>query len=201
MRLAPFLRLSQTKNNNKKLNQATQQSLEELLARVAIRDRAAFNQLYSQTSSKLFGVLLRMLKNEQLAEDVLQDTYVRIWRKADTYRAGRNEPMTWLHSIARYRAIDLIRKHRKESRDRGIDEALEQSNPAFSVLENLERLDKEKLMDCLKELDQDHSDAIVSSYCEGYSHSELSEKLKKPVGTIKSWIRRGLQSLKVCLER
>lgn len=177
------------------------QFLEELLSRIALGDRLAFKTLYDKTAANLFGGALRILKERSLAEDALQDTFVQIWKNAVDYREGSSEPMTWLHSIARYRAIDMLRKRRNETANVPIESHAEHRDPALHYFEKLERNHHAGLIRCLSLLDEKQRNAIVMCYCEGYSHSELSNNLSIPLGTVKSWIRRGLQLLRECLEK
>ncbi len=176
-------------------------NLSLLLSRVALADRSAFRQLYDATSPKLFGSLLRILKKPELAEDALQETFIKIWNNADSYREYSSKPMTWLHSIARYRAIDILRKQKHDVRNIPIEEETESTDAALSYMDNFAEGDHARLMHCLSQLERKHKEAIVKCYCEGYTHSELSRLMSTPLGTVKSWVRRGLQSLKQCLEK
>lgn len=181
----------------------TTKPLEDLLARCALGDRIAFADLYDATSAKLFGVLLRMLKQNDQAEDALQDVYLKIWRKAADYHVGKGRVMTWLISIARNHAIDQLR--RADARPTLSHEEHEQPDQqaasGAAVFDLAKRLtDNALLAICLDELDPQRRACVVLAYCEGYTHDELSIRLGSPIGTIKSWIRRSLQALKSCLE-
>jgi RNA polymerase sigma-70 factor, ECF subfamily len=170
-------------------------------------DRVAFQALYRAASPHLFALLLRMLRRRDLAEEALQDCFVRIWQKADTYAPARGAPLTWLMSIARYRALDLIRRQRPEvslDDDNGVDldtvqaEAGEASpDPLRASLagESLAALNE-----CLETLQDQQRRSVLLAYYEGYTHEELAQRLDKPLGTVKSWVRRGLQRLRECLE-
>lgn len=173
------------------------QELENLLARTALRDRAAFQQLYKLMSGHLFGVALRILKTRSLAEEALQDAFVQIWNKAGEYRADRAQANTWMTSITRYRALDMLRKTKREVL---MDEVPEPEVESVSNLP-LEAAEGVDLQLCMDELSADQRQCIAMAYVEGYSHQELCGQLETPLGTIKSWIRRGLQQLKECLQR
>lgn len=166
--------------------------LYKLLARVALNDQTAFAELYDLTSSHLYGALLRILKEPAMANDCLQDAYVQIWQKAENYRPDSAKPLTWMLAIARYRAIDLLR--RQKTRRSAIPElkVLDEQITAVEVFEP-------KLAMCLEALTEQTRHAIMAAYIEGYTHAELQEQLDVPLGTLKSWIRRGIQQLQTCL--
>lgn len=175
--------------------------LPELLKATANGDRAAFADLYVETRAKLYGVILRILKRNDLSDEVLQDVYLSIWHHAGSYRPGKGTPMTWMISIARNRALDRLR------RDRGdvpLDEvghdtwADDGPSPLDNALNNARA---RILHDCLGELEAKQRACIVLAFVEGYTHAELSSRLETPIGTVKSWIRRSQAKLKDCLER
>ena len=176
--------------------------IEKLLYQVAEGDEHAFSKLYKLTSAKLYGVSLRMMKNEGQAQEVLQDAYTSIWRNAGVFTRDRGSPITWMTSIVRYRALDLIRRNKREM-DRGMDDVVDtladetqESDPELSSL----RLgDSKELQRCLDELPDGQRECIMLSFVYGYTHEELSEKTSSPLGTVKSWVRRGLEKLKNCL--
>jgi RNA polymerase sigma-70 factor (ECF subfamily) len=177
------------------------EDLPNLLAACARRDRAAFERLYRETSPKLFGVALRILRREDWAEDVLQECYVRIWDHAQEYRAGLAAPMTWMTSIVRNRCLDWLRRPRLEVIDEEgeLIEAAESDNPG--PLAQLEAsADARALKHCLDALEARQRQAIALAYYDGLSHSELASHLREPLGTVKTWVRRGLLRLKSCLE-
>lgn len=180
----------------------------ELIGRVALSDKAAFDALYSQTSSKLFGVLLRLLGNRADAEDALQDVYVKIWHKADRFATQRSSaggkpnvsPMAWLVAIARNHAIDKLRARKAPSVQ--IDEVVEivadgDKNPEQHALASS---DARGINHCMERLDADKAEAVRAAYMEGYSYQELADKYKTPLNTMRTWLRRSLQSLRQCLE-
>ncbi len=171
-----------------------------LLAACAQGNRRAFEQLYRQTSAKLFGVALRIVRQEDLAEDVLQDCYIRIWNRAADYREGLAAPMTWMASIVRNRALDWVRRVNPEVID--VDGELIEgvASEAAGPLGALEQSrDGAALARCLRELESKQRQAILLAFHDGLSHSELAEHLRQPLGTVKTWVRRGLAKLKACL--
>ena len=181
---------------------ATRSQLAAALARVAGGDRAALRMIYQDTSAKLFGVCLRILKDRSEAEDVLQDVYVTVWRKAATFDPGRASPITWLVAIARNRAIDRLRVRGARGRLEPIEAADAVSDPAPSAVERVELAQQhQRLTRCLEELDARHSTAIRAAFLDGATYEELAARLNVPLGTMKSWIRRGLLKLRACLER
>lgn len=172
--------------------QADQPKLLDLISRCAIHDQDAFKELYEQTSGPILGILIRMLNDRDKAEDCLQDAFVQIWNKADQYHAGKGNVFGWMVTIARYRAIDCIRKERPTVE---LEEAsnLLAETPDFGG-------DHAQLMRCLKQLPEPSAEMIMQSYIAGYTQAELSTRSGQPLGTVKSWMRRGLAALKSCLE-
>jgi RNA polymerase sigma-70 factor, ECF subfamily len=173
--------------------------IEQLLSRCALRDERALGELYELVSSQLFGILLRILKRRALAEEALQDVMVRVWQRADQYVAYRGRAMPWLASIARYRAIDLLRAQRTHtSIDDAPAEALANDDD-FADATLSQRL-RNALGDCLGRLNQEQQRCIALAYVNGYSQDQIATAIGSPLGTVKSWMRRGLASLKRCLE-
>ena len=179
--------------------ETTPEHLADLLSQVAQKDNDAFARLYHLTSPNLLGVLMRMVKRRDVAEDALQEAFVQVWNKASEYRADIAAPMAWMATIARYRALDILRREsRKEAKHSDVDiEGLEvfSENPDLATHFS----DVDELQRCLSTLNDDARQCIVRSYVEGYTHDELSEELKKPLGTVKTWVRRGLLKLKECI--
>jgi len=172
-----------------------------LLAACANRDQAAFSRLYQASSAKLYGVALRILRREDWAEEVLQECYVSIWAHAPDYRPALAAPMTWMTSIVRNRCLDWLRRPRPEvaDPDGAILESVESENPG--PLAQLEQAkDAQALARCLKGLEARQRQAIALAFYDGLSHSELASHLREPLGTVKTWVRRGLLRLKDCLE-
>jgi RNA polymerase sigma factor (sigma-70 family) len=181
---------------------ATRSQLAAALVRVAAGDRAALAIVYQDTSAKLFGVCLRILKDRSEAEDVLQDVYLTVWRKAATFDPGRASPITWLVAIARNRAIDRLRVRGARGRLEPIEAADAVSDPAPAAVERVELAQQQqRLTRCLEELDPRHSTAIRAAFLDGATYEELAARLNVPLGTMKSWIRRGLLKLRACLEQ
>ncbi|MCY0093233.1 sigma-70 family RNA polymerase sigma factor [Hoeflea ulvae] len=178
----------------------TQDDLSGLIARTALGDRAAFSSLYSQTSAKLFGVSLRILKDRAQAEDALQEVYIRIWRRAGSFRVGQASAMAWLCTIARNQAIDMIRARQPATLD--YDEAPEVADPAMdpearAVLGG----ESQRIEACLGQLEAVKAAAVVAAYVEGLSYQELAEHNAVPLNTMRTWLRRSLLKLRECLNR
>jgi RNA polymerase sigma-70 factor (ECF subfamily) len=177
------------------------QELVRLLAACALNDRKAFSHLYSITSAKLYGVVLRILNREDWAQDCLQDAYIKVWNNAGNYRSHLAAPLTWMSAIARNQALDLLRKRKREwteSDDKGFPEQVD-SNPL--PLEGLSRSDDgRRLNECLGQLKAQQRQVIALAYFKGMTHDELAAFTETPLGTIKTWIRRGLDQLRRCLD-
>ena len=171
-----------------------------LLGAIARGDCGAFSELYRRTSAKLYGICLRLLPSEAEAQEVLQDAYVLVWRKADRFDPAKASAITWLATIARNKAIDRLRR-RSVAAD-GLEAAAEvedDSPSAFEIIGQAE--DAARLSHCLEELDERARAMIRAAFLDGASYPELAEREQVPLGTMKSWIRRGLQRLRGCLER
>lgn len=173
-----------------------QETLFPLLCETAEGKKASFARLYKITSGQVYAVVLKMLQNRALAEEATQDAYIKIWHNAGSYQRSKGTVLTWMISIARYRALDLIRHHkvRKETSLEDDDQHIGSTTAmALPTSEN------QKLEQCMDELDHQQRQAIHLAYFGGLSHQEVVAHLSSPLGTIKSWIRRGLQSLQRCL--
>ena|SRR5687768_7774380 len=175
--------------------------LEQLIARCAAGDAAALKLLYQNTSAQLFGVLKRILLRADLAEEALQDVYVSIWRNAKDYRPSKGAVFTWMTSIARYRAIDIKRSRKREVSFADPADYVAEDVDVTADLANLAGLDAdvERLKLCLEQLGVMPRNAVCLAYMNGLTHDEVATALGSPLGTVKSWVRRGLESLKVCL--
>ena len=180
---------------------ATRSQLAAALVRVAGGDRAALRVVYQDTSAKLFGVCLRILKDRGEAEDVLQEVFVTVWRKAASFDPGRASPITWMVAIARNRAIDRLRASAVSRRMEPIESADAVSDPAPAAVERVELAQQhQRLSRCLEELEARHANAIREAFLDGTTYEELAARMSVPLGTMKSWIRRGLLKLRTCLE-
>ena len=173
--------------------------LSALLAQAAEGDRQAFGIFYQRTSAKLFGIILRILIERTEAEDVLQEVYVTIWRKAAEFDPARASPVTWTATIARNRAIDRLRA-RGSRPSAPLEEAAEvrDTSPSADVLIDTDR-ETARLNAALAQLEPRHAAAIRSCYFEGITYETLAAREGVPVGTLKSWVRRGLMRLKTDL--
>jgi RNA polymerase sigma factor (sigma-70 family) len=181
---------------------ATRKQLAAALARVAAGDRAALRIVYQDTSAKLFGVCLRILKDRSEAEDVLQEVYVTVWRKAAVFDASRASPMTWLIAIARNRSIDRLRASRQTRTMDPIEAASEIADTAGGadrVIEGAQ--DYARLHGCLDGLASHERAALRGAFFDGNTYEDLASRMKVPLGTMKSWIRRAMIKLKACLEQ
>lgn len=179
------------------------EALESVLRRVASQDRAAFRLLYDQTSGKTLAVVLSIVRDRNLAEDVLQETYLQVWSSAAKYDRARGSPMAWLTTMARSRAIDRIRKDRRGGGGNVGDantDLIPDPNPTAEDSAALSE-DTRRLADCMTELSDNQRHCIRLAFWHGYTHSELAEHLNAPLGSVKSWIRRGLLQLDECLGR
>ena len=174
--------------------------IEDLIAQCALNNREAFTRLYGLTSSKLFGVLLRILKNRTEAEDALQEVYVKIWHNAGRFEANHYSPMSWLIVVARNHAIDIVRARKPLAVD--LDDAFDVSDDAKTPEEEaMNTSEGARIARCLSELDETKAKAVRDAYVEGYSYEELAQHNGVPINTMRTWLRRSLISLKECLER
>ena len=191
----------------------TDRSLElsRLLGRAGLGDRAAFATIYEQTSSHLLGVVLRIQRDRAQAEDILQEVYVNVWRAAQSFDAAQSQPLTWLSSIARNRAIDGLRRTQTQPKFRStissttLDEETDVydtvASDAPGPLDLLSRAsDARALSSCMQTLSAQQRQSVALAFFDGLSHAEVAEQMRQPLGTVKSWVRRALMSLKGCLE-
>jgi RNA polymerase sigma-70 factor (ECF subfamily) len=183
------------------------QRLADLLHACAQGREAAFQALYEEVSPQLFALLLRILKRRDLAEEALQDAFVSVWRNAGSYSAEKGAPMTWLVSICRYRALDSLRRRRREvSIEPMLESEAEEgaglaefASPAADT-DLVSKAEQRRLDDCLKRLNDGQQRSLKLAYFDGCTHEEIATSLQAPIGTVKSWVRRGLEGLKRCLE-
>ena len=180
--------------------------LADLLHACAQGRQAAFQALYREVSPQLFAVLVRILKRRDLAEEALQDALLSVWRNAGSYSADKGAPMTWLVSICRNRALDMLRREKREvslDTDReDLDEDGQQVSDGEMVTDavNVSKAEERKLEDCMGRLNDGQQQSLRLAYVDGCTHEEIAVRVGSPVGTVKSWVRRGLESLKRCLE-
>jgi len=181
------------------LKETATAELTALLARVAARDRDAFAAVYRATSAKLWGIILRILPRRDVAEDVLQDVYVRIWERAGSFDPAKASPITWMASIARNRAIDEIRRRRPVSIEE-TPEALDVADRGADPLESAQQSEElRRLKECLEGLEPERREMVLLAYYSGLSRDELAQRFSHPVNTIKTWLHRSLAQLRKCL--
>jgi RNA polymerase sigma-70 factor (ECF subfamily) len=176
-----------------------------LLARVALADQRAFAELYRQTSPHLYAVALRILREPAAAEEILQEAFVSVWHHAATYVAAKSQPLTWLTSIVRNRCLDQLRRREPDTvtlaaegdDEPAIDLPADAPTPAELLVAGA---DAQAVRDCVDALDAGPKQAIALAFFQGLSHAELAAHLREPLGTVKSWVRRGLERLKRCLD-
>ena len=186
--------------------------LSRLLARAGLGDRAAFATLYERTSSHLLAVVLRINRDRALAEDILQEVYVNVWRAARTFDAAQSQPLTWLTSIARNRAIDSLRRGNAQPQlqtfgaasgstdheDESVYDTVADAAPG--PLDLLSQASESRaLADCMDRLSALQKQSVALAFFHGLSHAEVAAQLRQPLGTVKSWVRRALLTLKSCL--
>jgi RNA polymerase sigma-70 factor (ECF subfamily) len=170
-----------------------------LIATVARGDQSAFEQLYVATRAKLYGVVLRILRRQDLAEEVIQETYVKVWRSAGQFDPALSSPITWMSSIARNRAIDVVRKKTEasiEEEPSAVDVASESTDP-LARKEMTQEL--KRLLDCVGRLEPDRQKLVLLAYYNGWSREQLAETFGAPVNTVKTWLRRSLLEIRECL--
>lgn len=180
-----------------------QARISTLLERITAGDAAAFTALYDETSSYLYAVLLRMLRDREQASEALQDCYIRIWRRSTTYSPGRGDASAWLVGIARYRAIDLVRSRQQHAArlEANASDLRDAAVPVRSPeLDAIVLTDIDRLSRCLGAMHETQRTCLLLSFYEGYSNQELADQLDLPLGTVKARIRRALVRLRQCLE-
>lgn len=189
--------------------------LARLLARTGLGDRAAFATLYDRTSAHLFAVVLRINRDRGQAEDLLQEVYVKVWRAAQAFDAAQSQPLTWLTSIARNRAIDSLRRQQTQPQilplaataggdgdapdERDFHDTV--ADDAAGPMELLSQASEARaLTRCMQGLNAQQRQCVALAFYDGLSHAEVAEQLHQPLGTVKSWVRRGLLALRSCLQ-
>ena len=186
-------------NDPERAAAAARAHLTEMLVKTGDEDRQAFRELYTLTSAKLFGITFRICGERQAAEDVLHDVYLTIWRRAGAYEPSRASPITWLATIARNRAIDWQRaqKIRRASPIESAPDIADRTPIASDTMETDQ--EAHRLHVCLDGLEVRQRDAIRTAFFDGATYADLAERQNVPLGTMKSWVRRGLLKLKECL--
>ncbi|MET0683569.1 MAG: sigma-70 family RNA polymerase sigma factor [Casimicrobiaceae bacterium] len=178
--------------------------LADLLARTALADQGAYAELYRLTAPHLYGVALRILREPALAEDLLQEAFVSIWHHAGTYTAAKAKPQTWLASVVRNRCLDQLRRREPDTMTMTRDE--DETEMDFEALGPtpeellLSGADAHSVRTCVEGLEGAQKQAIALAFVRGMSHAELALHLHQPLGTVKAWVRRGLERLRKCLE-
>lgn len=175
--------------------------LAALLGQVAAGRSDALETVYRLTSAKMFGICLRVTGDRAGAEEALQDSFVKIWRKAAVFDADRASPITWMAAIARNSAIDWKRAQGIVSAMTDDDGASEAPDSSVNAVEDLEaRSTRHHILDCIDRLEQQQARAVRTAFYDGLSHSELATQMDVPLGTLKSWIRRAMITLKECID-
>ena len=185
-------------------------TLIDLLGRIAdgqlprAQREDAFKRVYDLTSPKLYGIALRVVRNREWAEDVLQEAYLNVWRVADTYRTSLSPPLAWMGVIARSRALDFLRRRRAERLD--VSEPLEgndaEADDAGGPMDTAQASEQAwALHECLRKLEAKQREVLSLAYLRDLSHGELAAQLQLPLGTVKTWIRRGIEQLRGCMAR
>ena len=177
-----------------------------LLDRVAIADESALRELYDLTSSKLYGVAVRVVSNRDWAEDVLQEAFINIWKIAGDYKATLSPPMAWMALVVRSRGLDFLRRRTTGRADtmQELDDVISDTvagdspNPLDTTLASQQA---RALHNCLAQLEHKQREVVSLAYLRDLSHGELAEQLKLPLGTVKTWIRRGLEQLRGCMAK
>jgi RNA polymerase sigma-70 factor (ECF subfamily) len=176
-----------------------------LIARVALGDRSSFRRLYEATAPSLLGVALRILKDRGRAEDAVQDAFVNVWQRAGSYRATAGTPLGWLTAIVRNRALDALRsgaRHEADSltddEDETTDVADERPDPLGLLTQAADAL---AIRACLETIDGSQRQCLALAYYQGLTHAEMAAHLGSPIGSVKVWLRRGLEKIRRCLER
>lgn len=180
--------------------QSNTTELIQLIRRVSQQDQAAFESLYQATHRKLFGIVLRILKKPTLAEDILQEVYLKIWHNAGSFDAAVASPITWLATIARNRAIDEARKASFDTSEEEMDfdQIVDDQHRPDQAKEQAQQ--QHKLEDCLQALASPRGEMIVAAYINGESRETLAKRYQQPLGTIKSWLHRSIKQLQGCMK-
>ncbi|MEZ5507031.1 MAG: sigma-70 family RNA polymerase sigma factor [Gammaproteobacteria bacterium] len=178
--------------------------LAHLLARIALKDQKALQQLYDKVAARLNGVARKILYDNDLSNDVLQETFLQIWNNAADYRRDQSEPMTWMTSLLRYRTLDKLRSESREQKRRDQFEEVQElfgEETVASPMKGLLQGEADSLLQrCLGTLDMMNKNAILMAYYYGYSREDIAIHVGQPINTVKSWLKRGLARLAQCLD-
>lgn len=178
----------------------TPADIEYLIARTALKDRKAFSALYDATSAKLFGVCLSVLRNRAEAEEAVQDVFIRIWNKSDSYAITGHSPMTWLITVARNLSIDRLRARKPKATT--LDDAVELSDPRPGPeAASIAGAEARRVLICMDELEPDKASAVKGAYLHGDTYQDLAARFDVPLNTMRTWLRRSLAALRACLTR
>ncbi len=185
---------------------ATDTELNTLINQIGLGDEAAMKRLYELTSARLYGLALRVVRKPEWAEDVLQEAYLSVWRSALDFRNALSPPLAWMGLIVRSRALDLLRRratdrsHLTQEFDELLEDTLEGPSPNPQDVQQASQ-QAQALHQCLSGLDHKQRQVVSLAYLRDLSHSELAQQLSLPLGTVKTWIRRGLDQLRHCMNR
>ena len=174
-------------------------SVSELLIRIADGDRPAFRTLYAKAGPKLLAICLRMLRSKEAAEDVLQEAFAKIWERSWQFDSAKGDGLAWLATVTRHCALDRLRQ--KSAPLVPFDDDVEAEIDKGTALDHRHLAEGGDLMRCLGRLHEDYRNAVVLAYVNGLTHEELALRFERPVGTIKSWVKRGLEQLKDCMDQ
>ena len=179
--------------------QSATADIADLIMRCSLRDRGAFRTLYDRTSAKLYGVVLRILRDRAEADEAIQEIYVKIWQRADRFVAGNYSPISWLVAVARNHALDMVRARRPQA-DELDGEAMEiaDAGPSPEALTSAGE-DGARIAACMAQLEPDRAEAVKGAYLDGYSYDELAQRYSVPLNTMRTWLRRSLIKLRECL--
>jgi len=172
--------------------------LADALSRVAAGDRVAFEAVYAATCVKLYGIVVRILGRRELAEEVLQEVYVRVWQRAGEFDHSIASPITWLVSIARNRALDEVKRKPMRSIEE-LPEILEIPSDDDPLADHERKEERLRLQACLDRLEPEKSEIVKLAYFFGMTREEIAGRINRPVATVKTWLRRSLAQLKDCL--
>ena len=195
---APYTPLTRTKPDREEINQ--------LLARIALRDAKAFEALYRKVASRLLAVAMRVVDDRATAEDVLQEVFVAVWNQTSAAAPGQSLTLAWLCVVTRNRAIDLLRRRKPEqplhwTDDNGDEQSHDIHDESGSPMEQLLAVqDGARLGHCVDALEPEPKKAVLLAFYEGLTHPEIAQRMQRPLGTVKAWTRRSLMRLKGCME-